>query len=54
MANPATTTLDQLAKSVADGALKVPIQRTYVLADAPRALADFASGTLGKLAVTID
>ncbi len=53
-ANPATTTLNQLAKSVANGALKVPIQRTYVLADAPRALADFASGTLGKLAVTID
>lgn len=53
MANPATATLDRLAKAVAASNLRVPIQRTYLLADAPQAFNDFAAGTLGKLAVRI-
>ena len=54
MANPATSTLDRLAAAVADGTVRVPIQRTYSLQGAPQAFADFEAGTLGKLAVTID
>jgi NADPH:quinone reductase-like Zn-dependent oxidoreductase len=54
MANPVTTTLDTLAATVADGSVRVPIQRTYPLAEAPQAFADFAAGTLGKLAVTVE
>jgi NADPH:quinone reductase-like Zn-dependent oxidoreductase len=54
MANPVTVTLDRLAQGIADGALRLPIQRTYALADVPQAFRDFAEGTLGKLAVTID
>ena len=33
--------------------LTVPVQRTYPLADVPRALADFAAGSRGKLAVGV-
>ncbi len=54
MANPSTATLDKLAAAVADGTVQVPVQRTYHLADAPQAFSDFAAGTLGKLAVTIN
>jgi len=31
----------------------VPITHRYDLADAPKALADFAGGALGKLAITV-
>jgi hypothetical protein len=31
----------------------VPVSRTYALAEVPAALADFAAGTVGKLAVTV-
>ena len=54
MANPSTATLDKLAAAVADGTVHVPVQRTYHLADAPQAFSDFAAGTLGKLAITIN
>jgi NADPH:quinone reductase-like Zn-dependent oxidoreductase len=54
MANPVTATLDRLAAAVADGSVRVPIQRTYALADAPQAFADFAAGTLGKLAIVVE
>lgn len=54
MANPSTTTLDKLAALVAEGTVKVLLQRTYPLAEAPQAFSDFAAGTLGKLAITID
>ncbi len=53
MANPVTSTLDRLSAAVADGTVRVPIQRTYSLQDVPQALADFEAGTLGKLAITI-
>ena len=33
--------------------LTVPVQRTYPLADVPRALADFAAGTRGKPAIGV-
>ena len=54
IATPDAATLDRLAADVAAGRLRVPITRTYQLAEVPKALADFAGGTLGKLAVTID
>lgn len=50
---PTADVLDGLASAVARGELRVPIQRTYDLADVPRAIDDFAKGTLGKLAITI-
>jgi len=30
------------------------VQRSYALSEVPKAFDDFAAGTLGKLAVTID
>ena len=51
---PLTATLDKLAAAVANGTVQVPVQRTYHLADAPQAFSDFAAGTLGKLAITIE
>ena len=53
MANPDTATLDRLAADAAGGALRVPITRTYPLAETPRALADFAVPHVGKLAITV-
>jgi NADPH:quinone reductase-like Zn-dependent oxidoreductase len=46
-------TLASLADGVASGRIRVPIQRSYALDDAPGALKDFTSGTLGKLAVRV-
>ncbi|HLN06809.1 MAG TPA: hypothetical protein VK217_11060 [Acidimicrobiales bacterium] len=54
MANPGLATLSRLADDVIAGRLRVPIERTYELAEVPAALGDFAAGSLGKLAVTID
>ncbi|HSJ46183.1 MAG TPA: NADP-dependent oxidoreductase [Euzebyales bacterium] len=51
-ADPSTETLTRLAADAARG-LRVPITRSYALADAPQALTDFTTGKLGKLAVTI-
>ena len=53
MANPVTATLAQVADAAAAGAIRVPIMRTYRLDDVPQGLADFAAGTLGKLAVRV-
>ena len=53
VANPTRATLDRLAADVASGRLRLPIGRTYDLTDAPRALDDFAAGTLGKFAVRV-
>jgi NADPH:quinone reductase len=50
---PDSRTLERLAADVAAGQLTVPVQTTYPLADVPRALADFAAGTRGKLAITV-
>jgi len=53
MALPSTQILGRLAADVVDGQLNVPVQRTYALADVPRALADFEAGTRGKLAISV-
>ena len=53
VALPSTQMLGRLAADVVDGQLTVPVQRTYALADVPRALADFEAGTRGKLAVSM-
>jgi NADPH:quinone reductase len=50
MANPVTATLAKLADAAAAGIILVPVTRTYDLEDVPQGLADFAAGTLGKLA----
>jgi NADPH:quinone reductase-like Zn-dependent oxidoreductase len=52
-ADPSRATLDRLARDVVAGRVRVPISRSYPLADAPRALDDFTRGTLGKLAVSV-
>jgi NADPH:quinone reductase-like Zn-dependent oxidoreductase len=52
-ANPDTATLDRLAADVVAGRLRVPIQRTYQLDELGQAMADYAAGTLGKLAVSV-
>ncbi|TMR94084.1 NADP-dependent oxidoreductase [Nonomuraea basaltis] len=53
MADPSPATLARLAAEVVEGRLRVPLARTYALADAAQAIADFTAGTVGKLAVTI-
>lgn len=53
MANPVTGTLAKLADAAAAGAIRVPIMSTYELEDVPSGFAEFAAGTLGKLAVHI-
>ncbi|MEV1171346.1 zinc-binding dehydrogenase, partial [Nonomuraea sp. NPDC049784] len=53
MADPNPGTLARLAADAAEGRLRVPVARSYPLAEAPRAIADFTAGTVGKLAVTI-
>ena len=53
IADPRQRTLDRLASDVAAGRIRVPITRTYALADVPRALDDFARGTVGKYAVAV-
>jgi len=50
---PDRRTLERLADDVVRGQLTVPVQRTYPLADVPRALTDFAAGTRGKLAIGV-
>jgi NADPH:quinone reductase-like Zn-dependent oxidoreductase len=50
--NPAH--LLSLADLVVNGRLKVPVRKTYVLADAAQAIADFAEQhTVGKLVITM-
>jgi NADPH:quinone reductase-like Zn-dependent oxidoreductase len=46
--------IEQLARLLADGALRVPIQRTYPLEDAGVALSELANKhTQGKLAIAV-
>jgi NADPH:quinone reductase-like Zn-dependent oxidoreductase len=47
-------TLDRLATEVAAGRLQAPIQQTYRLGEIGQAMADFAAGTRGKLAIAVD
>ena len=53
MATPTTETLERLASAVASGALRVPVETTYPLAEAGRALADFRAGKRGKIAIAV-
>ena len=53
MAAPTGETLDRLAADAVAGRITVPVSRSYPLAEVPNAFADFATGTVGKLAVTI-
>jgi hypothetical protein len=54
MAAPQAAILDRRAADVVAGRLRVPVTRTYGLAEVPQALGDFAAGALGKFAVAID
>ncbi len=54
IATPDAERLDRLAADAAAGRLRSSIRRTYRLEEVPQALADFAAGTLGKLAVTLE
>jgi NADPH:quinone reductase-like Zn-dependent oxidoreductase len=53
MAEPGQGVLERLAADAATGRLRVPVACTYRLDEVPKALADFANGTLGKLAVSV-
>ncbi|ROO88008.1 NADPH:quinone reductase-like Zn-dependent oxidoreductase [Actinocorallia herbida] len=53
MAYPDHATLDRLAADAATGVLRVPVTATYPLERAPQAFADFVSGAVGKLAITL-
>lgn len=53
-ADPSAATLDALAAEAVSGRLRVPITRTYGLADVPQALTDFGAGAAGKFAVAVD
>jgi NADPH2:quinone reductase len=54
MASPTSQNLERLAGLLADGTLRVPVQATYELADAPEALTALATThTQGKLAIRI-
>ncbi len=46
-------TLTRLAADAASGLIRVPITATYPLEQAGKAFADFGSGALGKLAITL-
>ena len=54
MANPVRATLAKLADAAAAaGSTRVPVTRAHHVEDVPQGLADFAAGSLGKLAVRI-
>jgi NADPH:quinone reductase-like Zn-dependent oxidoreductase len=53
MGTPTPDKLAALAEQAASGALQVPIQETYALADAQSAIASFSAGTRGKIVLTI-
>lgn len=53
MANPTSATLDRIAADAVVGRLRVPITRSHSLTDVPEALAEFAAGALGKIAITL-
>jgi hypothetical protein len=45
--------LKRCADNHAEGGSRIHVQRTYAVEEVPAALADVASGTLGKLAITV-
>ncbi len=45
--------MERLAGEVSAGRVTVPVQRVYELDEVPQAFADFAGGTIGKLAVRV-
>jgi NADPH2:quinone reductase len=54
MSAPAPEIFERIAQHLADGTVKVPIQQTYDLADAPKALQALGSGhTRGKIGLRI-
>jgi NADPH2:quinone reductase len=54
MATPSTENLRRLGALLADGSLRIPVQATYALAQAPEALGALAGAhTQGKLAIRV-
>ncbi|MEZ4626271.1 MAG: NADP-dependent oxidoreductase [Thermomicrobiales bacterium] len=53
MANPARSTLDELAELVANGTLTVPLSKTFKLEEAANAVAEFAAGARGKISINV-
>jgi NADPH:quinone reductase-like Zn-dependent oxidoreductase len=53
MATPTREVLEDLAALVAKGEIELPLTRTVVLEEVPRAIADFSQGTLGKIGVSL-
>lgn len=51
---PTPEKLGSLAGQVAEGTLRVEIQQTYPLAEAPLAFAAFMAGTRGKIVLTVE
>jgi len=54
VAAPDSAILQRLGAEVAAGRLRVPTQATYPLEQVPAALAHFADGKTGKIAIAID
>jgi NADPH:quinone reductase-like Zn-dependent oxidoreductase len=55
MAAPTPENLQRLARSLADGTLRVPVQNTYELEQAPNALTALGTThTQGKLGIRIE
>jgi NADPH:quinone reductase len=54
MANSEPVVLGRLATELSNGKLRAPIQRTYPLEQTGQTMADFAAGTRGKLAISIE
>ena len=54
VALPTPGKLAMLAEQAASGTLRVEVQRTFPLAEAPAALAAFMAGTRGKIVLTIE
>ncbi|MDZ4046627.1 MAG: NADP-dependent oxidoreductase [Rhodoglobus sp.] len=52
-ANPTGETLDRLARNQRDKHTTVTIQSVFTLEETPKALGQFAEGTLGKLVISI-
>ena len=52
MASADLTALSRVVAEVAAGRLQVPIQRTFALEQVGQAIADFGTGTRGKLAIS--
>lgn len=54
MAMPTRDILVALASHANEGDLRVPVQRSDRLEEAPQAIQDFALGTVGKYSVQVD